>query len=43
REYCYLFTHSLLHLIGYDHQTEEDAKKMNEIVNKIMEKLNIER
>jgi len=30
REFAFLVAHSVLHLIGYDHMTEEDAKVMEE-------------
>ncbi len=29
REFCFLFTHGLLHLLGYDHNTLEDEKEMD--------------
>ena len=28
REMCFLFTHGILHLLGYDHMTKEDEKIM---------------
>lgn len=28
RECCFLFTHGMLHLLGYDHMNEEDEKEM---------------
>ena len=28
REIIYLFTHSILHLLGYDHMTDEDKREM---------------
>ncbi|AAT27834.1 rRNA maturation RNase YbeY [[Mycoplasma] mobile] len=43
REFCYLFTHGIIHLYGYDHVKENEAKEMNAIVESIMQKLNIKR
>ncbi|MDZ7293332.1 rRNA maturation RNase YbeY [Mycoplasmopsis pulmonis] len=43
REFCYLFTHSLLHLLGYDHKEEDEEKIMNQYTKEIVEKLNIYR
>ena len=43
REWCYLFTHSLLHLLGFEHNTKLKEKKMNQIASRIMEKLKIKR
>ena len=36
-----LFIHGVLHLIGYDHQTENNAKVMESLEIKILETLNI--
>jgi probable rRNA maturation factor len=36
REIAYLLTHGLLHLLGYDHDTEADKKIMRDIEEKIM-------
>ena len=43
REFCYIFTHGIAHLLGFDHQTEEETKIMNNHVENIMIKLNIKR
>ena len=43
REICFLFTHGLLHLLGYDHMCEEDEKIMFSLQNKILSNLKIER
>ncbi len=43
REYAFLITHSILHLFGYDHMTESDAAKMEQIQKDILETLHITR
>ena len=43
REICFLFTHGLLHLLGYDHMCEEDEKEMFSLQNKILDELKIVR
>lgn len=43
REFCYLFTHGLVHLIGYDHEEENERIEMNRIVDEIFNPLNITR
>ena len=43
RERCYLFTHGLLHLLGYDHIEQADKEKMREMEEKILLKLGIGR
>ena len=37
----HLFIHAVLHLIGYDHQTENNAKVMEDLEIKILETLKI--
>ena len=37
REICYLVIHGLLHLLGYDHEKEEDKKKMRTKEEEILE------
>ena len=37
REVCFLFTHGLLHCLGYDHQTEEEEKEMFSLQEKILD------
>ena len=41
REYAFLITHSMLHLFGYDHMEEEEAKVMEEKQKDILHKMNI--
>lgn len=43
REMCFLFTHGLLHLLGYDHMKEEDEKEMFTLQKDILNHLHIER
>lgn len=43
RELIYLFTHSVLHLLGYDHEEAEDKKIMRSREEEIMEWLGIPR
>jgi probable rRNA maturation factor len=41
REYAFLITHSMLHLFGYDHMTEEEASVMEAKQAEILNELNI--
>lgn len=43
REFTFLIVHSMLHLLGYDHMTEDEEKVMNERQRLIMSKLGIGR
>ncbi|MBP5649254.1 MAG: rRNA maturation RNase YbeY [Clostridia bacterium] len=43
REKTYLFVHGLLHVLGYDHLTEDDKKEMRKEEELIMSSLGIER
>lgn len=43
REFGFLIAHSMLHLMGYDHMTPEEAKAMEEKQEKILENLGITR
>lgn len=43
REVAFLALHSLLHLLGYDHMNEQDEAQMNELQNRVLNKLNIKR
>ncbi|WP_096188358.1 rRNA maturation RNase YbeY [Evansella halocellulosilytica] len=38
RELCFLSVHGFLHLIGYDHETEDQEKAMNERQEMILQK-----
>lgn len=43
REFAFLIAHSMLHLFGYDHMTDEDAKIMEDKQKKILNDLGIQR
>ncbi|CCP24303.1 rRNA maturation RNase YbeY [Mycoplasmopsis cynos] len=43
REYCYLFTHGLVHLQGFDHEVENERIEMNKMVDDIFNPLGITR
>ena len=42
RELVYLTLHGLLHLFGYDHETEEDKRKMRQIEKSVVKELGFE-
>ena len=41
RELLYLFTHSILHLLGYDHMDEEEKKEMRRREETVMEAIGL--
>ncbi len=43
REFCFLAAHSALHLLGYDHETDEEREIMEEKQREILNKLGIKR
>lgn len=43
REMCFLFTHGILHLLGYDHMTDEQEKEMFGLQDEILGALSMER
>ena len=43
REIVYLFVHSLMHLMGYDHMDEEDKKVMRAHEEAVLEKIGLGR
>lgn len=43
REVAYLTAHSMFHLMGYDHENENDKEKMRKKEEEVMRRLKIER
>lgn len=43
REFFYLFVHSMFHLLGYDHESEEDKMEMREKEEKVLSKIGVHR
>lgn len=43
RELCFLSCHSILHLLGYDHDTKERTEKMETMQRLIMDKVGVSR
>src|SRR5437763_14068834 len=41
KEICFLFLHGLLHLLGHNHEEEQEKKVMFALQDQILEKLNI--
>ena len=39
--FCHLLTHGLLHLLGFDHQEDDEAEYMEDFEVKILQQLNI--
>ncbi len=43
REYAFLIAHSMLHLMGFDHMTPEEASEMERLQEAVLERLQISR
>ena len=43
REFAFLIVHSMLHLFGYDHETEQEREEMEERQRSILDQLGITR
>lgn len=43
REICFLATHGILHLLGYDHMNEKDEEEMFKLQNELLDGYDIKR
>ncbi len=43
RELCFLTIHGILHLLGYDHMSEEDEKKMFKLQKELLDEYGIKK
>ncbi|MBP5230730.1 MAG: rRNA maturation RNase YbeY [Clostridia bacterium] len=43
RELCFLCAHAALHLLGYDHETEDERLEMEKLQDDVLERLHISR
>lgn len=43
REVGFLVAHGMLHLLGFDHETEAEEKAMHDLEEKILQSINLER
>lgn len=43
REFCFLAAHSALHLLGYDHENDDEREAMEQKQREILDKLGIKR
>lgn len=43
REMCFLATHGILHLLGYDHMNKDDEKEMFRLQEELLDGYNIKR
>ena len=43
RELCYLLVHGILHLLGYDHESDSDKQAMRKMEEKVLMKMDISR
>ena len=39
REFCFLVTHGILHLLGYDHMDSDDEKEMFSLQEEILHEI----